>query len=197
MSQLLSVILPVRNAEHKLAENVIDLLEVAAELTSSVEILIVDDGSTDNTEEVAMELSQQYPQIRTLRYSDQLGEMGAARVGIANTTGEVVLIHNINSPLSGDAIGQFWAMRNDKELVFARSELAHTKRKPHMHAPSTEGWSGTQMLRREAVNELQETQARTKIDRVMRTDVGDIASNPSSMLRQLTDSHTPTPQLDP
>lgn len=196
LSPLLSIIVPVQDAENILTTKVNELLEVAAELTSDFELLIIDDGSTDDTEEMAMELSREFPQVRTIRYSEQRGEMSAARVGIANTTGEVVLIHDINSPLSGDAVRQFWAMRDDKELVFARSEAAHQVRLPHLQSVRGGIWSGTQMLRREAVNELQDNQGRAKIDRVMRTDLGDVANNPSSMLRQLTDAPAPAPQMD-
>jgi glycosyltransferase involved in cell wall biosynthesis len=194
LSQSLSVILPVCNVEMKLAQKVNELLEVATDLTSELELLIVDDGSTDNTEEVAMELCRQYPQVSILRHSHQNGEIGAARAGIAKTNGEVVLIHDIESPLSGDTIRQFWEMRNDKELVFARSESAHTERIPAMNRKAEPAWSGTQMLRREAVNELQDMCPTATIDRVTRTDLGDDANIPNSALRQLTASNAD--QLD-
>lgn len=190
MSESLSVILPVQNAESQLESKVCELLDVVSELTSEFELMIVDNGSTDNTEEVVMELVRQFPQVRTYRQSQATDEMMAARMGIAKTSGEVVLLHDINSPLSADAVRQFWGMRNDKELVLARSESAHVAPSPRMMMQSrSSAWQGTQMLRREAVNELQETSAaRAKIDRVMRTDVGEATSNPNSMLRKLTDA---------
>ena len=191
MSESLSVILPVQNAENQLEAKVTELLEVISELTSDFELLIVDNGSSDDTEEVAMELDREYPQINILRHSQPTESMVAARKGIARSTGDMMLIHDINSPLSADAIRQFWEMRNDKELVFARSESAHATTKSPRIVRSTDSssWNGTQMLRREAVNELQESgAARAKIDRVTRTDIGDAISNPNSMLRQLTDA---------
>lgn len=189
MSQSLSVILPVHNVETQLAKRVVELLEVFSELTSDLELMIVDDGSTDNTEEVAMELCREYPQVNILRHSDNVGELGAARAGIKQTTGDMVLIHDINSPLSGDAIRQFWAMRNDEELVFARSEAAHEPRSPRIVPQQRSAWAGTQMLRREAVHELQDNgKAKTRISRVTRTDLGNVASNPNSVLNHLTDT---------
>ena len=152
MSQSLSVILPVRNAEQKLADKVDDLLEVVADLSSELELIVVDDGSTDNTEEVAMELCRRFPQVEFLRRAEQSGQIEAVNAGIAKTTGEVVLIHDIESPLSAEAIRQFWAMRDDSDLVLARLEPAHAFRVPRM---TSSDWSGTQMLRRAAVNDLQ------------------------------------------
>ena len=75
MSQSLSVILPVRNAEQKLADKVDDLLEVVADLSSELELIVVDDGSTDNTEEVAMELCRRFPQVEFLRRAEQSGQI--------------------------------------------------------------------------------------------------------------------------
>lgn len=199
MSESLSVILPVQNAETHLQDIVTELLDVVSELTSDFELMIVDNGSTDDTEEVAMELDRMYPQVSSFRQSEATEDMVAARKGIARTSGDMVLIHDINSPLSPDAMRQFWAMRNDKELVFARSETGHTTRQPRIMQRRDSSWSGTQMLRREAVNELQESNgteampsattspARAKIDRVTRTDLGDATSNPNSLLRKLTD----------
>lgn len=188
MSQSLSVILPVHNVEKQLADRVVELLEVFAELTSQLELLIVDDGSTDATEEVAMELCRKYPQVNILRHTSDSRDMAAARAGIKKTTGDMVLIHDINSPLGGDAIRQFWAMRDDQELVFARSEPAHGPRSPRFARQQTSAWTGTQMLRREAVDELQDANPNNgRISRVTRTDVGDVVSNPNSMLSRLTE----------
>ena len=200
MSESLSVILPVQNAENQLQEIVTELLNVVSELTSDFELMIVDNGSTDDTEEVSMELARMYPQVNTFRQSEVTDEMVAARKGIARTSGDMVLIHDIHSPLSADAMRQFWGMRNDKELVFARSEIGHSTKQPRILQRRESGWSGTQMLRREAVNELQESsgtqmsatptanETRAKIDRVTRTDLGVATSNPNSMLRKLTDT---------
>ncbi len=187
MNQSLSVILPVYNVENELSRRVNEMLDVVSDLTGELEIMIVDDGSSDNTEEVSMELARQYPQVSAIRTSERTGEMTAARTGIAKTNGAVVMIHDVQTPLSGDAMRQLWAMRNDRELVFARSEPAHRYRIPHI---AKTGWTGTQMLRREAVHELQEMKTqRPTIDRVMRTDVGKEVTNPASILRQLTESY--------
>lgn len=188
MSETLSVILPVQNAETQLESKVTALLDVISELTNDFELLIVDNGSVDGTEEVAMELMRAFPQVHIHRQSQKTDQMEAARRGIAKTTGEMVLIHDINAPLSTDAIQQFWEMRNDKELVFSRSETAHTTKMPRIMQKASNGWNGTQMLRREAVDELRGSeQTSAPVDRVTRTDLGTVASNPNSMLRQLAD----------
>ena len=188
MSRSLSIILPVRNAEEKLEQQVNAVLEVVSELTSEIELLIVDAGSTDDTEEVAMGLCCTYPQVRALRRSGQSGELAAAKVGIEHTSGEIVLIHDIESPLSGETIREFWAMRDDDELVFAQSE--NHRRQVQSEVGSGHGvtaWAGTQMLRRSAVDDLQRQQKDPpRINRVTRTDMAD-AKAPAALLQQLAD----------
>lgn len=193
MNQSLSIILPVCNAELTLTDKINELLDVVSELSASLELLIVDNGSTDNTEEVAMELSTIYPQVSILRQTPKVSDVKAAKAGIEQTTGDVVLIHDIETTLSGNAIQQFWAMRDDEELVFARSEEAHSG-----VADLRGTRSGTQMLRRSAVTQLQQENAvqpvappaapkpQMRIDRVTRTDLGDTSSGPASIVRQLT-----------
>ena len=67
MNPSLSVILPLYNAEATLARQVGQLLDVLPDLATRFEILVVDDGSTDHTDEIAHDLRQQYPQLKIAR----------------------------------------------------------------------------------------------------------------------------------
>ena len=172
-----------------------NLLEVTADLTGNLEMMIVDDGSTDNTEEVAMDLCRQYPQVKTVRYAKHAGHQNAIRVGLANTGGDVVLIQNIDAPICGEAIRELWNIRNNEELAFARSEPAPTGAPvPVMHSQPT--WSGgTQMLRRDAIELLfdgpqshqpiNSPTQQPKSSRVTRTDAGKKSTTAPVRFQQL------------
>ena len=49
----LTIVLPVHNGESRLTQFAGEILELASELTPHFSILVVDDGSTDDTSAVA------------------------------------------------------------------------------------------------------------------------------------------------
>ena len=57
MKPSVTVLLPIHNAQHRLERQVAEILDVLPELTSRFELLIIDDGSTDDSFEVARHLS--------------------------------------------------------------------------------------------------------------------------------------------
>ncbi len=86
----LSVVVPVFNEEATLKEVVENLLVVPCLL----EIIIVDDGSTDNTPEVARQLAENHSQVRMVRHQRNSGKTAALKTGFALTTGEIVIVQD-------------------------------------------------------------------------------------------------------
>ena len=107
----LSVVLPVHNAESTLARQVAELLDVLPELTSSFEVLIVDDGSTDQTEESAQELAREFPQLRVIRHAQRRGIPEVVKTGMEETSGDVVFVHDEQLPLRPSDLRRLWALR--------------------------------------------------------------------------------------
>lgn len=154
LSQSLSVILPVCNAEATLASVVNQLLDVTSELTDALEVVIVDNGSWDNTIEVAMEVKREFPQVKVVRHTSNAIQDSAVRTGLAETSGEVVLIHNINAPFSAHAIRDLWMLRSEESMVFARLEPnSDGTESPVMHGRRALS-GGTQMLRRDTMTHV-------------------------------------------
>lgn len=93
MNQTLSVVLPVYNAQATLSRQVAELLDVLTDWQNRFEILIVDDGSTDHTEECARDLAREYPQLRVVRQQRREGRLSAIRTGKRQSRGQVVYVH--------------------------------------------------------------------------------------------------------
>ena len=76
----MSVVLPVRNGEHRIANHVEHVLDALSDMTrDATEVIVVDDGSKDATSEVLDELKSRYPQVRIVRHSRPRGLEAAGR----------------------------------------------------------------------------------------------------------------------
>lgn len=84
-ARTLSVVVPAFNEDRNLEGAVGNVLAVASEL-DAVEVLIVNDGSTDDSGSVADALAAQYPNVRALHHASNAGFAAAYRTGLAHAT---------------------------------------------------------------------------------------------------------------
>jgi len=150
----LTVLLSVENAQATLERDVRRLLEVLPELTAHFEILIVDDGSTDATFEVADELSTWYPQVRVTRNTTPSGRMRSIQGGIRKSRGEFVLLIDEDSRLPIDEIWRVWAATESHDIVLGRlpSTAAYDPSRFRRLDGASQG--GYQILRRGAMGPI-------------------------------------------
>lgn len=117
MNASLSAVLPVYNAQQDLARLALHLLEILPELTGKFELLIVDDGSNDETPDLARELAMVYPQVQFARHAARLGPQAAMRTALALSSGTWLLWRSEHSRLDLDEIRKLWWLRDEAELV--------------------------------------------------------------------------------
>jgi glycosyltransferase involved in cell wall biosynthesis len=86
----LSVVIPVYNERATLRQVVERVLAVPLEL----EVVCVDDGSSDGSREILAELQHQHPQVQVFLQSRNMGKGAALRRGIQQATGDFVVIQD-------------------------------------------------------------------------------------------------------
>ena len=86
----LSVVMPVFNERATLSQVIRAVLAVPLTL----ELLCVDDGSTDGSREILAALQNEHPQIRVLLQPHNTGKGAALRRGIQEATGDYVIIQD-------------------------------------------------------------------------------------------------------
>ena len=107
----LSFVLPIHNAESTFAQEARHLLELLAELSVSFELLVIDDGSTDDTLYEARELSRHFAQIRVIHRPLRYGHSAAVELGLREARGRFVMIYNNRSCPVALEIRDLWESR--------------------------------------------------------------------------------------
>jgi glycosyltransferase involved in cell wall biosynthesis len=86
----LSVVMPVYNEQATLRQVVARVLAVPLE----IELICVDDGSSDGSREILSTLQAAHPQIRVLFQPRNIGKGAALRRGIQEATGDYIIIQD-------------------------------------------------------------------------------------------------------
>lgn len=86
--KLLSLAIPSYNSQDYVAHAIDSLLSVTDEWKTRLEILVVDDGSTDQTAEIADDYERRYPGIVRAIHKENGGHGDAVMVGLRNATGQ-------------------------------------------------------------------------------------------------------------
>jgi glycosyltransferase involved in cell wall biosynthesis len=108
------------NEEETLAEAVGDVHRALAAFGDRrFEILVVDDGSTDRTPDVARALAAQYPEVRLIRHGRNLGPGSAILTGIRNSVHDVICFHPADQQVDFAQVAGFIPLLDDHDLVIA------------------------------------------------------------------------------
>ena len=89
----LSVIIPCFN-EQSTIEEVVNQVYKADKCGLNLEIIIIDDGSLDQSGQKIIEAAQHFPNIKLLKNEKNQGKGASLKRGIAHSTGDIVLIQD-------------------------------------------------------------------------------------------------------
>ena len=100
----LAVIVPAFNEARRLTDNLLTLLSYLQTFRPEAELIVVDDGSTDRTPQVAEELFARRPEVcaRVLRFEKNRGKGHAVRAGLLATRAPVAIFSDadLSTPIT-------------------------------------------------------------------------------------------------
>jgi dolichol-phosphate mannosyltransferase len=123
---MLSTVIPVYNEAESLAELHAQLDEVSREHGYELDMVFVDDGSSDGSWREICRLAEQDPRVRGIRFRRNFGKAAALSAGFEAARGELVL--TLDADLQDDPreIPRFLAeMENELDVVSGWKQVRH------------------------------------------------------------------------
>ena len=116
----LSCVMPAYNEASNLPQVVPAVLNVLKTLADRVELILINDGSRDNTAQVARDLCAQWPEVVFLDLSRNFGKEAALTAGLEAAQGDVVVLMDADGQHPADLVPlmlQKW--REGLDVVYA------------------------------------------------------------------------------
>ncbi|MEZ5172543.1 MAG: glycosyltransferase family 2 protein [Bacteroidia bacterium] len=110
MSPQISVVVPLYNEDESIPELLSWIDQVMRDNEFSYEVILVDDGSTDQSWQVITEASAANGSVKAVRFRRNYGKSAALNVGFAEATGDVVITMDADLQDSPDEIPQLYRM---------------------------------------------------------------------------------------
>jgi glycosyltransferase involved in cell wall biosynthesis len=123
----ISVVVPLFNEDESLRELTDWIKRVVDANGYSYEVLLIDDGSKDNSWKVIEEISKVNPNIKGIKFRRNYGKSAALNVGFAAAEGEVVITMDADMQDSPDEIPGLYKMIKEEgyDLVSGWKKVRH------------------------------------------------------------------------
>ena len=132
---LLSVVIPAWNEERRIGPSLERSVAVLTRLAPRHEILVVDDGSTDRTLEVAREAAREAHAFRGLSSAVNQGKGGAVRRGMLEAAGDHILFCDADQSTPMETLELFLPA-----LAEGRPVVIGTRKNSHAHIQRHQPW---------------------------------------------------------
>lgn len=113
----LSIFMPAYNEEGNIMTTIIDARNAAKKVARAYEIIVVDDGSSDRTAEIVLELRKYDTHIRLIRHRQNRGYGAAVKTGLAACRLDWIFFTDSDGQFHYDELVDFAAGRNGADLV--------------------------------------------------------------------------------
>jgi len=123
----LSVIIPAYNEAKRIAETLLDVDRYLSKQDYNYEIIVVSDGSKDNTAEVVEKTKQLVKNVRLINNKENLGKGYVTRQGMLEAKGEYRLFMDADNSTKIDHLDLFWPETKNNDVVIASIEIKGAK----------------------------------------------------------------------
>lgn len=115
----ISIIIPVYNEESHIPSILTHIKNILSETMLDYELIVINDGSTDNTEPVLVEEQKLDKRVKVLSYGQNKGKGHAVKMGVLNSRGDVVCFLDGDLDISPSEIKNYIKELEGCDLVIA------------------------------------------------------------------------------
>lgn len=123
--ELLTLVIPVLNERESLGPLHAEISEVAAKLDRPIEIVFIDDGSTDGSWAIILKLAESDPRVRGIRFRRNFGKAAALAAGFRAANGAAVVTLDADLQDDPHEISNFLAALRNKDVVSGWKKVRH------------------------------------------------------------------------
>lgn len=121
-----SIVAPVLNEEETLLHFYDRVVKVMVQLQQPFELLLINDGSTDQSYRIMQELHQQDRRVRVINFSRNFGHQAAISAGLDYACGQAIIILDADLQDPPEIIPEMVACwKNGAEVVYAQRAKRH------------------------------------------------------------------------
>jgi len=134
----ISAVLPAYNEEKVIADTVKSMVETLGSLTDDYEVIVVNDGSRDATQQVVEALSSRNPRVRCVSHPVNRGYGAALGTGFAAATKELVFMTDGDKQFDARELADFLPAIQEADLVIG---YRSPRMDPFMRRLNGWGWN--------------------------------------------------------
>ena len=113
----LSVIFPAYNEEHNITKTVESARAVLSQVAKKWEIIIVNDGSRDDTQRICEELADSMPEVRVVQHPQNRGYGAALKSGICAARHELIFFSDSDGQFDLGELPKFLEYTDQYDIV--------------------------------------------------------------------------------
>ena len=127
----LSVVIPAYNEEGRISATLLDIDKYLRRQNYAYEIIVVSDGSTDNTMSIVGNLKSQVSNLRLIDNKENRGKGWVTKQGMLEARGEYRIYVDADNAISISQIENFWPHIKNYDVVIGSIEIRGAKVEEH------------------------------------------------------------------